>query len=66
MVPLRNLAQDDATTFLYAPGAPAGATPGVLSFTGGNPLALPLAVAIADRQDANGTLRGPTGRPAWT
>jgi hypothetical protein len=57
VVRLRNPAQDEAATFLRARGVPAGAHHALLSFTGGNPLALPLAVAVADQQDADGAAR---------
>nr|WP_307673132.1 hypothetical protein [Streptomyces sp. V4I2] len=67
VVPLRNLAQDDATTFLRARGVPAEAHHALLSFTGGNPLALSLslslAVAVAGRQDAEGTPRAADWAP---
>ncbi|MCX4702615.1 ATP-binding protein [Streptomyces sp. NBC_01373] len=63
VVPLRNLAQDDATAFLRARGVPAGAHHTLLSFTGGNPLALSLAVAVAGRQEADGTPRAADWSP---
>lgn len=53
VVTLRNLARDDAATFLRVRGVPAGAHHALLSFTGGNPLALSLAVAVAVQQDAD-------------
>ncbi|MFF0087066.1 ATP-binding protein [Streptomyces canus] len=55
VVPLRDLARDDAAAFLRARGVPAGSHHALLSFTSGNPLALALAAAVAVRQDADGT-----------
>ncbi|MFE9438859.1 ATP-binding protein [Streptomyces sp. NPDC006602] len=67
VVPLRDLARDDAAAFLRARGVPAGAHHALLSFTGGNPLALSLAVAVADRQDAEGQDAHGTPRAAdWS
>ncbi|MGP4048446.1 ATP-binding protein [Streptomyces sp. 2A115] len=51
VVPLRNLAEDDAASFLRVRGVPAEAHQALLSFTGGNPLALSLAAAVALQQD---------------
>ena len=48
---LRNLPPDDAARLLHARGLPAGAHQAVLSFTGGNPLALSLAAAVAVREE---------------
>ncbi|MGP4046192.1 AAA family ATPase [Streptomyces sp. 2A115] len=63
VVPLRNLAEDEARTFLRVCGVPAGAHQALLSFTGGNPLALSLAAAVAVRQDADGTPRAADWSP---
>ncbi|MCX4904370.1 ATP-binding protein [Streptomyces sp. NBC_00878] len=57
VIPLRDLARDDAASFLQIRGVPAEAHQTLLSFTGGNPLALSLAAAVAVRQDADGTTR---------
>ncbi|MGP4047421.1 ATP-binding protein [Streptomyces sp. 2A115] len=57
VVPLRNLARDDAAAFLRVRGVPARAHQALLSFTGGNPLALSLAAAVAVQHKADGTPR---------
>ncbi|RSM73259.1 ATP-binding protein [Actinoplanes sp. ATCC 53533] len=49
---LRNLTPDDATDFLRTLGVPAGVHRALLAFTGGNPLALALAAAVAAQDDA--------------
>ncbi|MFC4466568.1 ATP-binding protein [Streptomyces xiangluensis] len=51
-VALRNLAPDEATAFLRARGVPEGTRPDLLAFTGGHPLALALAAAVAVRDAA--------------
>ncbi|WP_328506572.1 AAA family ATPase [Streptomyces sp. NBC_00391] len=48
---LRNLPPDDAARLLHVRGLKAGAHQAVLSFTGGNPLALTLAAAVAVREE---------------
>jgi hypothetical protein len=48
---LRNLPPDDAARLLHARGLAPGAHQAVLSFTGGNPLALTLAAAVAVREE---------------
>jgi hypothetical protein len=63
VVPLRNLARGDAATFLRVRGVPDGAHHALLSFTGGNPLALSLAAAVVVRQDADGTARAADWAP---
>jgi hypothetical protein len=62
VVPRRNLPPGDAAAFLRVRGVPGGAHPAVLSFTGGNPLALSLA-AVAVQQDADGTTRAADWSP---
>ncbi|MDX3451862.1 AAA family ATPase [Streptomyces sp. ME02-8801-2C] len=57
VMPLRDLARDDAAAFLRGRGVPAPAHGALLSFTSGNPLALSLAAAVAVRQDADRTPR---------
>ena len=47
VVPLRNLAPEDALAFLRCRGVPDRLHPTLLSFTGGNPLALARAAAVA-------------------
>ncbi|MFF3248713.1 ATP-binding protein [Streptomyces sp. NPDC002870] len=54
---LRNLPPDDATRLLDARGLAPGAHQAVLSFTGGNPLALTLAAAVAVREGG--------AKPGW-
>ncbi|AXI78765.1 ATP-binding protein [Peterkaempfera bronchialis] len=49
VIALRNLPPGDATAFLRARGVPTRAHNRLLSFTGGNPLALALAAAVAVR-----------------
>ncbi|MFJ7078504.1 ATP-binding protein [Streptomyces sp. NPDC098781] len=51
---LRNLAPSDAAAFLQARGVPARAQSTLLSFTGGNPLALALAAAVVVNDDKKG------------
>src|SRR3954451_22773481 len=63
VVPLRKLTPGDAAAFLRMRGVPAGAHHAVLSFTGGNPLALSLAAAVAVQQDAEGTRRAADWSP---
>ncbi|MFD7276303.1 ATP-binding protein [Streptomyces sp. NPDC059862] len=46
-VALRNLAPEEATAFLRARGVPQGTRSALLAFTGGHPLALALAAAVA-------------------
>lgn len=48
---LRNLPPDDAARLLHARGLAPGAHAALLSFTGGNPLALTLAAAVAVREE---------------
>ncbi|MEV5548358.1 ATP-binding protein [Streptomyces sp. NPDC052309] len=62
-VALRNLAPDEATAFLRARGVPRETRPALLAFTGGHPLALALAAAVAER-DATGTAGWEPGRDA--
>ncbi|MGP3926823.1 AAA family ATPase [Streptomyces sp. 8N616] len=54
---LRNLVPGDAAAFLRKWGVPPGAHEGLLSFTGGNPLALALAAAVAVKDE--------TASPGW-
>ncbi|MBP2193158.1 ATP-binding protein [Nocardia goodfellowii] len=49
---LRNLAPDEAAEFLSVRRIPVTAQPALLGFTGGNPLALTLAAAVAAKSDA--------------
>lgn len=63
VVPLRNLSRDDAATFLRMRGVPAAAHPALLAFTGGNPLALSLAAAVAVQLDADGAPRAADWSP---
>lgn len=63
VVPLRNLSRDDASTFLRVRGVPAAAHPALLAFTGGNPLALSLAAAVAVQPDADGAPRAADWSP---
>ncbi|MEV0221768.1 ATP-binding protein [Streptomyces sp. NPDC050704] len=63
VVPLRNLARDDAAAFLRERGVPASAHQTLLSFTGGNPLALSLAAAVAVQQKTDGTPRADDWSP---
>ncbi|MFI9586872.1 hypothetical protein ACIHCQ_34750 [Streptomyces sp. NPDC052236] len=49
---LRNLPPEDAARLLHARGLGTGAHQALLSFTGGNPLALTLAAAVAAREEA--------------
>ncbi|MDL5200010.1 ATP-binding protein [Streptomyces sp. ALI-76-A] len=49
---LRNLDPGDAAAFLRARGVPSRTQAALLSFTGGNPLALALAAAVAVRDEA--------------
>ncbi len=56
---LRNLAPEDAAAFLTARGVPSQVHTTLLSFTGGNPLALALAAALAVKDGAS----APSWRP---
>ncbi|GAA2824852.1 ATP-binding protein [Crossiella cryophila] len=51
-LPVRDLAPPEAATFLGDRGVPAKAIDALLSFTGGNPLALALAAALAQHESA--------------
>ncbi|MDN3025947.1 ATP-binding protein [Streptomyces sp. S.PB5] len=62
-VALRNLAPDEATAFLHARGVPQDTRPALLAFTGGHPLALALAAAVAVR-DSAGSAGWEPGRDA--
>jgi hypothetical protein len=50
-VALRNLAPDEATAFLRLRGVPERMRAALLAFTGGHPLALALAAAVAERDE---------------
>ncbi|MGP4048449.1 ATP-binding protein [Streptomyces sp. 2A115] len=63
VVPLRNLTETDVETYLRVRGVPVGVHQALLSFTGGNPLALSLAAAVAVRQDADGAPRAADWSP---
>ena len=63
VVALRNLTPGNAVAFLTARGVPEKAHEALLSFTGGNPLALALAAALAASGDEGGA---EAGRTAWT
>ncbi|MFJ4696388.1 ATP-binding protein [Streptomyces sp. NPDC088766] len=54
-VALRNLSQDEATALLDARGVPRHRQAELLAFTGGHPLALALAAAVAIREPARAT-----------
>ncbi|MGW2513879.1 ATP-binding protein [Streptomyces scopuliridis] len=58
VIALRNLPPGDATAYLRAYGVPARTHGELLSFTGGNPLALSLAAAVAAQGDG--------GEKQWT
>ncbi len=57
---LRNLAPQDAAEFLQLRGVPPRAHAALLSFTGGNPLALALAAAVAVHDEAAAPLWKPS------
>ncbi|MEV0219047.1 ATP-binding protein [Streptomyces sp. NPDC050704] len=63
VVPLRNLTEADVEAYLRVRGVPAGAHKALLSFTGGNPLALSLAAAVVVQQDPDGTSRAADWSP---
>ncbi|MGW0551799.1 AAA family ATPase [Streptomyces altiplanensis] len=63
VVPLKALSADDSVKFLSGQGVPARAHGDVLAFTGGHPLALSLAAAVAREEAEDGGDRRPGSGP---